>query len=104
MTTPSVETRPPTSHKFYVRSGELNVVLASDAGPLGAAMKFVVRAFQGGNMSQLGNHIEVSESGRFTPGNVILRWETCHFLLDNLGVNDAWITHVLARELHTKSE
>ncbi len=99
---PSAETDPPISGKFYVRSGQLSVVLTSGGGPLGAAKKFCARAFQHGQMSHIGNFIEVSESGRFNSGEIILRRETCSFLLNNLGVDDNGLILILARELHKK--
>ncbi len=89
--------------KFYVRSGCLSVVLTSDGGPVGAAMKFVVRSFQGGSMSQIGDDITVSESGRFTPGSIVFNQETVSFLRDKLGVDDVWIIFVLARDLYIKN-
>ncbi len=102
--TPFAKAVRPINCKFYVRSGEISVVLTADGGAIAAAKKFVVKAFQCGKMSHLGNHVEVSETGRFTSDSIILRRETCTFLLDNLGVGDNWITLVLARELHKKIE
>jgi len=102
--TPSAKAGPITSQKFYVRSGQLSVVLTAAGGAIAAAKKFVVRAFQGGRMSVLGNEIEVSESGRFDSDDIIFHQETCAFLQGRLSVDDRWITLILARELYAKME
>lgn len=85
--------------KFYCRSGELSVVLSTEAGPIHAAYLFGVHAINRNRLHRLGDCIEVSESDSFGGGDVLVRRETGKFLRNKFGIGEPLLTALIAKEL-----
>ena len=100
----STEISPPAGYelgsKFYVRSGRYTVVLTTPSGPMHAAILFVDRAIETEALHLLGNSIEVSENGRFSEEDIILRRETCRFLNNKCGITADLLFVLVSHELY----
>lgn len=101
---PSGEIDPPSDwqrgEKFYIRSGEFSLVLVTDIGPIGAALEFIGRAIRNGHLSELGDFIEVSESGSFELADIVCRRQTCRFLSRKFGIGSELLFHLVAKEIN----
>ena len=100
------EISPPADYergsKFYVRSGRYTVVLTTPSGPMHAAILFVDRAIETEALHLLGNSIEVSENGRFSESDLLLRRETCKFLRNKCGICADLLFVLVANEFHNE--